>query len=157
MEMKQTQKGKTEAIDAMEKKRERERKREEREMAKMAEAAGIKLGTSSAIGPPTSIQPAPTVGTSSGGWKKVTAMEPSIGITPANSSIQQSSPVGWKTVAAASPWKSLSKTSPVASSFQSSGFATLDTTRKAQQTPSLPFTDPPLPPPPGNEPPPLPP
>lgn len=140
MEMKASQKGKIEATGALEKKREREKKRESKEMAKMAEAAGIQLQPST-IAPnvsthtdASSLQQVNSIQTASktsggSGWKKVVAQKPEIRDKPAATSTGSSS---WKRLEKP---QSLSTSTTTASSikpiapFRSSGFNTLDTSR----------------------------
>lgn len=153
--MKQTQRGKTEAMGMMEKKRDKEKRREEREMAKMAEAAGVKLSSALDIGPPILSQSVPAVGTSSGGWKKVNTAKSSSAISlTSNPSASNSTVGGWKTVTGSSSWKSFSKPS-VSNPLPSSGVDSQRPRQMAQEVPSTsikfarppPETDPPPPPP----------
>lgn len=143
MEMKATQREKIGATGVLDKKREREKRREEKEMAKMAEAAGIQLKASPAAssasihsgGATNSIpQAVPNqygsqVG-AGGGWKKMVVQTPDVKQSHTAMSTASS---GWKkTVEGPQSLPSSAAATPSSkskASFQSCGFSTLDTSR----------------------------
>jgi len=187
MEMKANQKGKDEAAGMVDKRREREKKREEKELAKMAQAAGIQLDVGSgpksksstvSLLPATSIQGATSSGNinnaANGGWKKVISSKSDLekGFssaqtppTPSTSGWKSVNPsvTSWKTVGK-QPWGKIQQI-PAAnddkrsSFFRSSGFSTLDTTQTSFVNPPAPLHSVPLipPPPPDYDAPPPPP